>query len=194
MDKNEALKMHRILWTTIATDDRICCKEAVEEAKNRKLGESYIKSIAFEIIGEKRYISNRCYMCEYCNDECDYCPLDFGDENCSKGIYGKWHNALFLEEDFEKAKELALKIANLPEKEIGTVEIQYEIECFDRTAFFEVPDDHERIAREIIDEAYRKWCDPENNPRLEQQCCEESICWELEEAKIPYTYNGSKRV
>lgn len=72
---------------------------------------------------------NSCYLCEYahraklragCGTFCKYCPLDWGTMFCcgnTRALYEKWQNEKFKKNPNEqRLKELALQIAELPEK------------------------------------------------------------------------------
>lgn len=114
MTREEALAGHRRLWNEIA--DMIECGVKYEFAFT-------YKKEAFSRIGEKRFLENDCYLCEYvCKNEdimiCKRnCPVLWEEQGCSSEnseyrlFYFAIHNY-----DYPAAAEMARKIANLPER------------------------------------------------------------------------------
>ena len=72
---------------------------------------------------------NNCFLCEYSFNpavgdvDCKKCPINWSSSRkkfmCELGfgLYGQWSGAIF-EGDYDSAAELALQIANLPEREV----------------------------------------------------------------------------
>lgn len=107
LTKKEALESHRKMWTWIANE--------IKEEK-------YVVNI---ILLKKRYLGfsashivNYCFLCDYDDrfyGDCKHCPVDtnFDFYDCLGGLYEMCFNARTYEEQYE----LALEIANLPERE-----------------------------------------------------------------------------
>lgn len=68
---------------------------------------------------------HNCFLCDYCNQNCEECPLYWGEEvesmSCccepiNDELYTSWIKAdrLSIQGDYKEAAELARKIANLP--------------------------------------------------------------------------------
>ena len=110
MTKAEAISNHRQMWRWIAK-------------RTRKLRRKVKKSEYFEhcnIPYEDRPFDS-CYVCSF--DEqlggvCEFCPIDWGnaENRCEIGdsFYNQWFRC--AENDWERAADLADKIAELPEK------------------------------------------------------------------------------
>lgn len=126
MTKKEAVAQHRRMWRWIAGQYKDGRKIHVYDLKVE-----YCKSNGFE------YLRDFCFCCEIARKKtpidnyCICCPLIWGTEDlaesyfCEKHTdipkpspYWNLHNLSDDEEfDTNKAYELALQIANLPEKE-----------------------------------------------------------------------------
>lgn len=110
MTKQQAIEEHRKMWRWIA-EETLKRKRTVEKIEYYY---EYIKS-------EK--LRNLCWCCEYdyqfkTKCYCEMCPIDFGvnaeEFMCGEegSDYLEWRN----ETDYTKCAELAIKIANLPER------------------------------------------------------------------------------
>lgn len=69
--------------------------------------------------------------------------------------------------------------------------IVYAIECLNRDMHVNVNAADFDKANQIIDNAYTAWCNVEENPELQYECCEEHICNELNNNGIEFEYTGS---
>ena len=65
------------------------------------------------------------------------------------------------------------------------VELRYDIVCFDREFVIEVSERYKDVAYKIIDAAYSKWCDSDDE--VADMCCEEYINNCLKYYGIEYT-------
>lgn len=100
-------KMHRAMWNDIA-DGKVFSKEEWIE------------------LFDANYVTSNCYACEEANKRklekngqffelCKYCPITPKEHpDCCSGLYDEWKR----EEDKDKKRELAKKIADLEWKEI----------------------------------------------------------------------------
>lgn len=190
MKLEEALRLHHELWMEIS---QLMNPEFLTE-EFLKSGiytvELSIKEKALENMGWTDVMpKSGCFLCQYVDDigydsSCYYvCPIRWNGDGCMAGEFGDWCNAL-RNHDIDKAKEMAIIIANLPQKIDG--EISYHIECFDRYLRICVDDENRERALEIIDTEYTNWCDVETNPDLQFECCEEYILRKLTEDGIAY--------
>lgn len=189
MKLEEALRLHHELWMEIS---RLMNPEFLTE-EFLKSGiytvELSTKEKALENMGWTDVMpENGCFLCQYTVhtifDDCSTnCPVRWNGARCVAGEFGDWCNAL-RNHDIDKAKEMAIIIANLPPKSVG--EISYHIECFDRYLRICVDDENRERALEIIDAEYTNWCDVETNPDLQFECCEEYILRKLTEDGIAY--------
>ena len=112
MTKAEAISNHRKLWHWIAKRTR--------EVRRKVLKTEYF---FFYILNK---IDSNCYCCEYDNQFyvsgdyalCAHCPIDWGNAENRCEIVGSLYNQWFrcAENDWERAAELADKIAELPER------------------------------------------------------------------------------
>ena len=179
----EMLRGHYNLWMEVS---RIMTPEIKEKCVI--FCPDKIKEIALKNIGETEHIESNCYCCEY-SDFCSQCPIKWEHGQCMNSEY--FHFCNFLKyEDFEMARRIAARIANLSCE--GTREIQFEIVCLERTMTIVVEEEEYDSALKIIDEAYTKWCQIEENPELQFECCEEYILSQLDEAGIDYVDKGSE--
>lgn len=120
LTREQAVAEHRKMWRWIADETR---------SKKRK-AEKYEYFKKFAIV-ERKIPYNKCYCCEYAIqfsifNECRKCPIDWGSSAnavmcCDikrfgdrKGLYPTWCN----ERDWQKAADLAERIANLPERRV----------------------------------------------------------------------------
>ncbi|MFB3926756.1 MAG: hypothetical protein ACE14T_11950 [Syntrophales bacterium] len=63
--------------------------------------------------GDMSDIESLCFACEFCNDECGNCPIEWGGNDCMQGgLYVEWLHA-----DEKKRTELAAQIRDLPWRE-----------------------------------------------------------------------------
>lgn len=103
MTKQEAIEKHRKMWNWLADNP----------------GKS--KSDYLEIYEPIVWLLNDCYLCEYANDNCDDCPLQWPHNECStheqNGLFDEWIKEMVCYEDYVRAAEIAKQIAQLPEKE-----------------------------------------------------------------------------
>lgn len=191
MKLEETLRLHNKLWMEIS---RLMNPEFLTEEFLKKgiytVGLS-IKKKALENMGWTDAMpQSGCFLCQYVDDigydiifcHC-VCPVRWNGAGCVAGEFGDWCNAL-RNHDIDKAKEMAIIIANLPPKFIE--EISYRIECFDRYLRICVEGENRERALEIIDAEYTNWCDVETNPDLQFECCEEYILRKLTEDGIAY--------
>lgn len=119
-----AVEKHRELWNKIAEIMDEKANEDPTECDGKKLRDLELKKMAMlRLTGVKR-IKNNCYACEYDDqfysaDECSHCPFIWGNNPelaCYEAEYEYFKNALYIE-SFKRAREIALEIANLPERE-----------------------------------------------------------------------------
>lgn len=76
---------------------------------------------------------------------------------------------------------------NLNEIEIEEeITIQFYVECFDRYANFTVSKDMVQKTNEVLYETYMDWLDD-----CKDECCEESLCRNLQETGIHFIYEMS---
>lgn len=112
LTKEQALENHRRLWRHIAEKTR---------AEKRRVN----KREAFKDIWGDVWVANGCWCCKYDAQfdsySCTHCPVMWGNGKyddcwCDNSEYREWRNTC-KDKDWEKAAELAEKIANLPERE-----------------------------------------------------------------------------
>ena len=135
LTKKQAIEEHRKMWNWIA--DAIKDKEDYLEVVSRYGWDSLIVKLKYHYLlnykGQKyKDIRARCFCCEYAdntsngvccgNDICRYCPVIWsGSTGRCCDEYGEYEEFTSLyeysDENKEKAYKLALKIANLPERE-----------------------------------------------------------------------------
>lgn len=124
LTKKEAVRLHRILWNTIAD---ILDKDGIPEDC---IDASDLKRLAFIKMKErKEYEGPRpimyCFCCAYepdlnsgiCNDyHCyDLCPIKWGYKSCGHSEYTRF-SELLENNEIECASDMARTIANLPER------------------------------------------------------------------------------
>ena len=109
MTREDGLKMHRLLWHTIA-----------EMLRNGEIvlptSALYCKEMAFKKIGETREIEMYCYCCEV-SDCCKECLVVWSELKCGISEYGKFAYSV-SRNNVDDAVEYAEKIANLPARKI----------------------------------------------------------------------------
>lgn len=113
IQRKRAIRNHRKMWHWLA-----------ENPTKNKL--DYL-----EPLGDRQWPQDSCYLCDYAiraakRDEvpyrfrCHYCPLDWGGRGCNRdhSLYEEWWLESHSLEDgnCKKKSELALQIAELPEK------------------------------------------------------------------------------
>lgn len=175
----EMLRGHYNLWMEVS---RIMTPEIKEKCVI--FCPDDIKAIALKNIGETEHIESNCYVCEYTQDCDNGCPIKWRVKDfCVRSEYGNFCYEI-KKNNIEKAKEIAVIIANLPCK--GTREIQFEISCLERMMIVVVEEEKYDSALKIIDEAYTRWCQVEENPELQFECCEEYILSKLSENGVEY--------
>ena len=119
LTKERAITLHRRMWR------RIGLKTLKEKRCVRK--EEWFIRFRLE------WIHDYCYCCEYgeqfcdpfyfSNAKCNFCPIDWGGENCvdnkyeedENGLFAMWDNAADSD-NWQEAGKLALQIAELPER------------------------------------------------------------------------------
>lgn len=113
LTREQAIAEHRKMWNWIA--------DQIETLK-----------FTLDIYGYKKeycsingcyWISNWCFLCEYTNNDCNLCPLEWGKsipyqcegeigDQCNQGLWWKCLKA----ETWQEQAALARQIANLPER------------------------------------------------------------------------------
>ena len=116
LTKEEAVRLHRELWNKIA--------ELIKENGIEKYDYNIdkIKKSALEELGyDPKNIYEYCWCCEYNNEHggyrCKRCPVEWDNIICSESEFGEFWYAVEDEESEELAYNIAIKIANLPERE-----------------------------------------------------------------------------
>lgn len=135
LTKKQAIEEHRKMWNWIA--DAIKNKEDCLAVVSRYNWDSLIAKLKYRYLlnykGQKyKDIYTHCFCCEYADNVrnntyydinfCRYCPVMWsGSTGYCCGKYGEYIELISLrgysDENKEKAYILALKIANLPERE-----------------------------------------------------------------------------
>lgn len=124
LTKEIAVEKHRELWNKIAEIMDEKANEDPTECDGKKLRLSEVKKMAMLRLTGIKQIKNACYCCEYDDqfypaDECSHCPLVWGGDPellCYEAEYEDFKDTL-IRESFKRARETALEIANLPERE-----------------------------------------------------------------------------
>lgn len=119
-----AVQKHRELWSKIAEILNEKANEDPTECDGKKLRAREIKKMALHMLGETRRIKDNCYACKYDDqfypaEPCSHCPFIWGGNSesyCYEAEYCSFECALYRE-DFNSARETALEIVNLPERE-----------------------------------------------------------------------------
>lgn len=114
MTREEALAGHRRLWNEIA--------DMIESGVKHDFACTY-KQEALSRIGEKRFLENDCYLCEYVCENEDIvnrrrnCLVVWGAQECShkNSEYHLFIMAIY-NRDYPAAAQMARKIASLPER------------------------------------------------------------------------------
>ena len=110
--------------------DRIQRKRAIRNHRKmwHWLAENPTKSKFDYFRSTNKFPFNACHLCEYANSVsdrtgdiafCQYCPLDWDGQECGKenSLFERWALEGFSKcMDVQKRTELALQIAELPEK------------------------------------------------------------------------------
>lgn len=129
LTKKQAIEEHRKMWNWIA--DAIRNQEVCSAVVSRCNWDSLIAKLKYRYLlnykGQKyKDIYTHCFCCEYAfntsNASCRYCPVMWsGSTGYCCGEYGEYIELISLrgysDENRRKAYILALKIANLPERE-----------------------------------------------------------------------------
>lgn len=119
-----AVEKHRELWNKIAQIMDEKANEDPTEYDGKKLKVADVKKMAMlRLTGIKR-IKAYSYACEYDDqfypaDMCSHCPFIWGENPelpCYEAEFGYFERVLY-NEAFRQARETALEIANLPERE-----------------------------------------------------------------------------
>lgn len=120
LTREQAIRGHRKMWNWIAEQYRNGSKEAICLLKSRYIAKhtSYTK------------IKHYCFCCEYNQQEngiaCEKCPINFGEGkySCETNENSPYEKLLkYSDFDYCESKdsnymaELALQVANLPERE-----------------------------------------------------------------------------
>lgn len=118
MRREKAIVDFRNMWEWMA--------KRTEEIKRKVAKIEYFRAHHYD---ELEIPKHYCFLCEYADDEyflhggddeCDYCPIDFGTERCTVAdengtfIYNKWWSC--PQADWQEAAKLCREIARLPEK------------------------------------------------------------------------------
>lgn len=116
LTKEEAVRRHRELWNKIA---ELIKENGIEEYDYDVIE---IKVSALKELGyDPNCIAECCWCCEYNNSKeclgCKACPIEWGTGICSESEFGEFWDAVEGEESEEHAYNIAIKIANLPERE-----------------------------------------------------------------------------
>lgn len=117
LTREEAVKKHRELWNEIAN--------ILSEMEIENTAIWVLKTTALRNIGEKEMPLNNCYCCEYAQpydhvNSCDICPIKWGCRGefcCGDSEFGAFVEAL-EDDNFYLARQIALTIADLPEREV----------------------------------------------------------------------------
>lgn len=116
LTKEEAVKRHRELWNKIA---ELIKTNGLEEYDYEVIK---IKVSALRILGYNPYdIDECCWCCKYNNEHrflgCKGCPIKWSTGQCSESEFGEFFDAVEDEENEQLSYNIAIKIANLPERE-----------------------------------------------------------------------------
>lgn len=127
LTKKEAIENHRKMWHWIATmlkSERYKAFDYMECGTNYRMTVALLKGVYLNMIGLEGEIFGHCFCCEYSHNQDDFCGCAFcpviWDNNvwgCEDGEYGWLIDLPYIPENLPKAAELALRIANLPERE-----------------------------------------------------------------------------
>lgn len=111
MDRQEAIEKFRYHWRLLSETENCDCIEK-QELYHHLRSETENDSIS------------HCFLCDYDNNDCSLCPIQWVDENCFKmfivmnrcpcveGLYRPW----CCRKTPEERKEIAKKISELPER------------------------------------------------------------------------------
>ena len=129
LTKKQTIEEHRKMWNWIAKRIKIYPLKMLFSLPNYNWT-SLISDLKYYYLYEVKKqvfddLDNNCFCCEYAHnksDSCRYCPIVWSgsDKKCC-GMFGEYLELISLngysDENKEKAYKLALKIANLPERE-----------------------------------------------------------------------------
>ena len=107
LTREEAIENHRKMWNWIAD-------ESIRQGQTVSVYEYFEE---MEIPYDERPES--WHLCEYANDICCCCPINWGNDGSCLGdesLFTKWRKC--DDSDYEEAARLAREIANLPEREV----------------------------------------------------------------------------
>lgn len=171
LTKKEAIESHRKMWNWIAVmlkSERYKAFDYTEHGKRYGTAIVFLKRVYINMIGLKGEILCDCFCCEYgCHQDnqscaCEPCPIIWQNGKCINSEYEQLTSLPYAPENLPMAVELALKIANLPEKE----ELLYTTyEETERT----LPGEKDTRSLEEWKEYYEKYVDSEEFPDFE--------CW-----------------
>lgn len=136
LTKKQAIEEHRKMWNWIAEQIKIKPLKKLFSLPNydwvaliSDLKYHYLYYVKKQVFDG---LDNNCFCCEYARnksnyayyntDICRHCPIVWsGSDKTCKGVFGEYRELILLneysDENNEKAYKLALKIANLPERE-----------------------------------------------------------------------------
>lgn len=126
LTKKEAIENHRKMWNWIAVmlkSERYKAFDYMEHGKKYGTAIVFLKRAYINMIGLKEEILCDCFCCEYFphHDNQSYdnepCLVVWQNGNCNNSEYGQLCELPYTSENLPKAVELALKIANLPERD-----------------------------------------------------------------------------
>ena len=127
LTKKEAIRMHRAMWRWIAImlkSERYKCFKFTEVGTDFETTIDYLKTAYVNMIGRTGEVAFDCFCCDYtrplpiCGARREICPVVWSsDDGCSYGEYNEFSQIPYAPENLDKAAALALKIANLPERE-----------------------------------------------------------------------------
>lgn len=136
LTKKQAIEEHRKMWNWIAEQIKIQPLKKLFSLLNYNwivlisdLKCCYLYDVKKQVFDG---LDNNCFCCEYARNESDYvyydtdicrhCPIVWsGSDKTCCGVFGEYRELILLngysDENRRKAYKLALKIANLPERE-----------------------------------------------------------------------------
>ena len=125
LTKKQAIEEHRKMWNWIAERIKIYPLKKLFSLPNYNwlslisdLKYYYLYEVKKQVFDD---LDNDCFCCEYARN-CQHCPIVWsGTNKTCIGMFGEYLELISLneysDENKEKAYKLALKIANLPERE-----------------------------------------------------------------------------
>lgn len=125
LTKKEAIENHRKMWNWIAVmlkSERYKVFDYTECGTRYGITILFLKYAYINMIGLNGKVTCNCFCCEYVlqkkwGHSCDDCLLVWNERSCTSGEYGVLDALEYTPENLPKAVELALEIANLPERE-----------------------------------------------------------------------------